>query len=127
MLFNAHGPRQTAARDEISDWYSETRPPGTPSVPAQRLSPYVYSPSNGKETSLSPGYKGKTSGVGYRESLPRKSKDYTNSLRESGVSGDGEGSGKSRLGTAGDVKSVCEGGLEVSDEEEEGKVFSFGS
>jgi hypothetical protein len=112
----------------VSRWYSQAREQGPPKTPERPLNPYFDSPTDGKETSLSPEYRGRqrVSEVGHRESLPRKSKDVTNSFRESNVFRGGEELGKWGLGAIGDAGGAYEVKLcENSDGEGESELISL--
>ncbi|KAF9783486.1 hypothetical protein BJ322DRAFT_1071186 [Thelephora terrestris] len=133
-LFNLHTAQYTptnvrmmSVKDTISQWYSRARGQGPPKTPKRPLNPYFDSPIDGEETFLSPEYRGRVraSGVGHRESLPRKSKDVTNSLRDLNVFGGGEDLGKWGLGAVGDAGGAYEELCEDSDGEGESELISL--
>lgn len=96
------------ARDLISEWYSSRRTEYGLKTPNRRHQPYFESPADGKEPLSSPGFKGTATGVGIRESLQRKSKDHTNSLRSADQQeGDTSDSDQEGLGAGGKMGSSC--------------------
>jgi hypothetical protein len=56
-------------------------------LPKDNLHPYLDSQASDKEAPLSQEYKGTASGVGCRESILRKSKNFINDLRDSTLRG----------------------------------------
>jgi len=119
MLLATQESLQKAARDRISEWYSNIKAEDGPRTPNRVWRPYFESPTDDKGVLSSPEYKAKASGVGTRESLPRKPKDIVNVFRS--ATGDTNACQEALSGgDVGDNRQEGSGGMEGTKNEGEG-------